>query len=115
MRGLRFNEKYLGGKITFMMTYGDSSVAEQTRAPDAQRFSMFSLALSDGRLTGGDVPPESYQKRQGFSVSLQIGDAREADHIGGGVFRKQEHHNEGNEPMHAANVPLHSRGGGSRT
>jgi PhnB protein len=32
-------------------------------------------------LTGADVSPESYQKPQGFSVSLQIRNAAEADRI----------------------------------
>jgi PhnB protein len=37
--------------------------------------------LGDHVLTGADAPPEHYQKPQGFSVLLHIGDAAEADRI----------------------------------
>ncbi len=77
----RFYEKCLGGKITFMMTYGDSPVAEQTPPDRRTKILHATLALGDDRLTGADVPRESYQNPQGFSVSLQIADAAEADCI----------------------------------
>ena len=76
-----FYEKCLGGKITFMMRYGDSPVAEQTSPDRRTKILHATLALGNDRLTGADVPPESYQRPQGFSVSLQIGDAEEADRI----------------------------------
>jgi PhnB protein len=77
----KFYEKCLGGKITFMMTYGDSPVAEQTPPGRHTKILHATLALGDDRLTGADVSPESYQKPQGFSVTLQIVDAAEADRI----------------------------------
>jgi PhnB protein len=77
----KFYEKCLGGKITFLMTYGDSPVAEQTPPGRRTKILHATVALGDDRLTGADVSPESYQKPQGFSVSLQIGDAAEADRI----------------------------------
>ena len=77
----KFYEECLGGKITFMMTYGDSPVAEQTSPGRRTKILHATLALGHDRLTGADVSPESYQEPQGFSVSLQIGDAAEADRI----------------------------------
>jgi len=77
----KFYEECLGGKITFMMTYGDSPVAEQTSPARRTKILHATVALGDDRLTGADVSPESYQEPQGFSVSLQIGDAAEADRI----------------------------------
>jgi len=76
-----FYEKCLGGKITFMMTYGDSPLAEQTPAERRTKILHATLSVGDDRLTGGDAPAESYQKPQGFSVSLQIRDAAEADRV----------------------------------
>ncbi|MBZ5653323.1 MAG: VOC family protein [Acidobacteriia bacterium] len=76
-----FYEKCLGGKITFRMTYGDSPVAEQTPPEQRTKILHATLTLGDHRLTGADVPPESYQKPQGFSVLLHVSDAPEADRI----------------------------------
>ena len=77
----KFYEKYLGGKVVTMMTYGDSPMAEQM--PPAWRAKIIhaALALGDRQLTGADVPPESYQKPQGFYVLLNIGAEAEADRI----------------------------------
>jgi PhnB protein len=77
----KFYEKYLGGKVVTMMTYGDSPMAEQM--PPAWRAKIIhaALALGDHQLTGADVPPESYQKPQGFYVLLNIGAEAEADRI----------------------------------
>jgi len=77
----KFYEKCLGGKIIFMMTYGDSPVAEQTPPGRHKKIIHATCALGDQRLTGADVPPESYQKPQGFSVLLNVGAAAEADRI----------------------------------
>jgi len=77
----KFYENCLGGKIVTMMTYGDSPMAEQM--PPAWRGKIIhaAFALSDHQLTGADVPPESYQKPQGFYVLLNIGAEAEADRI----------------------------------
>lgn len=39
------------------------------------------LAVGDYLLQGADVPPESYQRPQGFSVMLHIEDAAEAERV----------------------------------
>lgn len=77
----KFYEKCLGGKIELMMTYGESPMAEQMPAAMREKIIHATVAIGDQRLTGGDVPPESYQKPQGFSVLLNIEDAAEADRI----------------------------------
>lgn len=77
----KFYEKCLGGKIELMMTYGESPMAEQTPAAWRGKIIHATVAMADQRLTGGDVPPESYQKPQGFYVLLNISDAAEADRI----------------------------------
>jgi PhnB protein len=77
----RFYEKCLGGKVVFMMTYGDSPMADQVTSDWGKKIIHATLALGDQRLTGADEPPEWYKKPQGFSVSLNVGAAAEAERI----------------------------------
>ncbi len=90
----KFYEKALGGKIVFMMTYADSPMAKDT-PPDWQKKIMHvTLALGGHQLQGADAPPGYYQKPQGFSVSLNLTDAAEAECIftalaGGGTVKMQ--------------------------
>ncbi len=62
-----FYEKCLGGKITVMMTYGNSPMAEQMGPAWSIKIIHATLTLGNQRLTGGDTLSESYQKPQGFS------------------------------------------------
>jgi PhnB protein len=77
----RFYEKSLGGKIVMMMTYGNSPLAEQAPPDWRNKIVHATFALGDRILQGADALPEHYQKPQGFSVVLQLGDAAEADRI----------------------------------
>lgn len=77
----RFYEKCLGGKIVMMMTYGDSPLAEQTPPDSRNKIIHTTFALGDQILQGADALPEHFQKPQGFSVVLNLGDAAEADRI----------------------------------
>jgi PhnB protein len=56
-------------------------LAGQTLPDRRSKIPHATLALGDNRLTGADVPLDSYQKPQGFSVSLQIANSAEADRI----------------------------------
>jgi len=77
----RFYEKCLGGKITFMMTYGDSPMAGKVSADWSKKILHATFAVGDQRLTGADAPGEAYKKPQGFSVALNVGAAAEAERI----------------------------------
>jgi len=55
-----------------MMMYGDSPMAEQMPAL-RRKIIHAEVALGEHRLTGADVPLESYQKPQGFYVLLNVG------------------------------------------
>jgi PhnB protein len=77
----RFYEKCLSGTITMMMKVGESPLAGQTPAAMHGRILHVSLAIGDQILAGADAPPDRYQKPQGFSVSLNIADAAEAERI----------------------------------
>jgi PhnB protein len=76
-----FYGQCLGGKVSFMLKYGDSPMAEQTPPAWRDKIIHATFILSDFRLTGADDPPESYQKPQGFSVILNLSDGAEAQRI----------------------------------
>ena len=74
-------EKCLGGKITFMQTYGDSPMADQTPTEWRKRVMHATLSVGDQLLQGSDSPPGQYQKPQGFSIAIALSDATEAERI----------------------------------
>jgi PhnB protein len=74
-------EKCLGGKITFMQTYGDSPMADQTPTEWRKRVMHATLAVGDQLIQGSDSPPGQYQKPQGFSIAIALSDATEAERI----------------------------------
>jgi PhnB protein len=77
----KFYEECLGGKIVFMMTYGDSPQAGQTPPDLHKRIFHATLTVGDQVLSGADAPPEHYQKPQGFCVQLNIGAMEQAERI----------------------------------
>src|SRR5262245_12476090 len=77
----KFYEKCLGGKIVFMMRFGEAPGADSAGPGWRDKIIHATLALGDQVLQGGDTPPESYLKPQGFAISLNIGPVEEADRI----------------------------------
>jgi len=76
-----FYEECLGGKITFMLTYEDSPMADRTPPGFAKKILHAGLASDNGVLEGCDAPPGEYKKPQSFCVMLRPKDSAEADHI----------------------------------
>jgi PhnB protein len=74
-------EQCLGGKIAFMMTWGDSPMAGETPPGWGKKIMHSTLNLGDNILQGADSLAEQYQKPQGFSISVGISDAAEAERI----------------------------------
>ena len=77
----KFYEQCLGGKIVTMISYGDSPMAAKTPPDWRNKILHATFALRDQYLTGGDAPPDAYEKPQGFSILLNLGQAEEADRI----------------------------------
>jgi PhnB protein len=77
----KFYEQCLGGKIVVMMTYGESPLGEPMGTEWRKKILHATLAVGSYLLQGADVPPNSYQKPQGFSVMVNIEDASEAERI----------------------------------
>ena len=80
-QAFKLYEQCLGGKITFMQTYGDSPMAEQTPTEWRKRVMHATLSVGDQLLQGSDSPPGLYQKPQGFSIAIALSDATEAERI----------------------------------
>jgi PhnB protein len=77
-----FYERCLGGKITSMMTYGDSPMAEKPAPQWREKVLHATLVTGEGRLYGIDVgPEEKYQPPAGFEVTIGLSDGAEADRI----------------------------------
>ena len=76
----KFYENCLGGKITFMMTYGDAPGHESMPPEWTKRIMHATLAVGDRLLQGADAPGP-YEKPQGFSIALALNDAAEAERI----------------------------------
>jgi PhnB protein len=77
----KFYEKLLGGKITFMMPHEGTPVADKVPAEWSKKILHATLSVGAELLHGADAPPDHYRKPQGFSVSIEIKDAPEADRI----------------------------------
>jgi PhnB protein len=77
----RFYEQVLGGKIMMMQTHGESPMRDQVPPDWHDAVMHVSLAAGGQVLMGSDAPGEYYEKPQGFSVSLQIEEAADAERI----------------------------------
>jgi PhnB protein len=77
----KFYEQCLGGKITFMMKYGDSPAAGEVTLDWREKILHATIMIGNHALTGADAPGEHYSKPQGFSLTLDTSDAVEADRI----------------------------------
>ena len=74
-------ERCLGGKITFMLTWGNSPMAAQAPAEWRDKIFHATLAVGDNFLSGGDPAPEQYEQPKGFSLLLNLNDPADAERI----------------------------------
>jgi PhnB protein len=78
---LKFYEKALDAKIESMFRHEGTPAAEHVPAEWRSKIMHARLNVRGQRLMASDVPPDSYQKPQGFAVSLGITDVAEAERI----------------------------------
>ena len=76
----RLYEQCLGGKITTLLTYGDSPVAAQ-HLDLADKIVHATLQIGECRLSGTDAPPSQYVERKGFTIQLNLDSPSEARRI----------------------------------
>ena len=77
----RFYERCFGGKVTSLITWGDSPMAKEAPPEWAAKILHATLSIGDVVLLGGDMLPKQYRQPQGFSVLLGLNDPVEAERI----------------------------------
>jgi PhnB protein len=76
----KFYEKCLHGKTIFM-TYENTPMDLQTPSDWQKKISHATFALAEHLFSGSDVPPERYQKPQGFALQFNLSDPLETERI----------------------------------
>src|SRR2546430_6777622 len=71
----------LGGKITFMMTWGEMPDADQFPAEAHKLIMHATLSVGDEVLMGADSPPGRHQQPKGMNVSIHLKDIAEGERI----------------------------------
>jgi PhnB protein len=77
----KFYEQCLGAQLGAIFRYAGSPMADQ--APDdwSDKVMHGNLTIGGQALMGGDVEPDQYEEPKGFSLSLQIKSATDAERI----------------------------------
>jgi PhnB protein len=76
-----FYQKVLGGKIIAMMTHGETPAAEHTKPEWQDKIIHARMTVGDQVLMASDAPAEHFEPMQGFSVSVNVDTAEEAERI----------------------------------
>src|SRR5947207_344904 len=77
----KFYEQCLDGQLGAIFRYAGTPLADQVPADWQDKVMHGSLTLGDHVLMGGDVAPDRYEEPKGFSLSLQIKSAADAERI----------------------------------
>jgi PhnB protein len=77
----RFYEECLDGKLGKIFRYAGSPLADQVPADWQNKVMHASLAIGEHVVMGGDVAPDRYERPRGFSLSLEMKDTAQAEHI----------------------------------
>ena len=77
----QFYERCFGGRPSSIFRYGGSPLADQVPADWADKVMHGSITIGDQLLMGGDVAPGSYAEPKGFSLSLHMQSATDAERI----------------------------------
>lgn len=79
----KFYAATFGGRIVFSMTYGEAPGAEQAPPETRNQIIHARLDFGDDALLGCDVPPDRYQRPQGFNVMAHADKPAEAERLFG--------------------------------
>ena len=92
----RFYEKHVGGKITMMMTQGESPVAVPGPALPKDAILHGRITIAGTELLGSDVSPTVFQPIRSAYLSLSLDSSEEAERVfavlseGGQIFMAME-------------------------
>jgi len=76
----KFYERCLNGKITFMLTWGDSPMAKDAPPKWSSKIVHATLVIGNTRLQGSDPAPGSYGSPRGFVITLNPSEG-DAEHL----------------------------------
>ncbi|MGZ3298796.1 MAG: VOC family protein [Asticcacaulis sp.] len=76
-----FYEKVFDGKITFVMTHGESPMKDVLPVEWHGAIMHATLDIGGQTLNGADAPGERYKTPAGFAVSVSLSDAERAERI----------------------------------
>ena len=77
----KFYEQVFGGKVTFMMTWGEMPGADQFPTETHKLIMHATLSVGDAILMGADAPPDRYQQPKGMNVSIHLKGVDEGQQI----------------------------------
>lgn len=82
----RYYEKHLRGEIRAMLHFSDGPPDAEGCGPDLpaewkNKIMHACMTVGDSTLMASDAPPPHYQKPQGTSVNISVGDPEEAERI----------------------------------
>jgi PhnB protein len=78
---LRFYEQCLGGRLGPIFRYAGTPFADQVPADWEDKVMHGSVTVGEQVLMAADVAPERYEEPRGFSLSLQIQSAADAEQV----------------------------------
>ncbi len=76
-----FYEECLGGKTLMMVKFADSPMADQAPPDWGDKVLHATFGFSGQTFGGADLPPGEYKTPQGFSATLNLESAAEADRL----------------------------------
>ena len=77
----RFYEQCLGAHVGALFRYGGTSLAGNVPAGWSDKVMHGSLTVGGQVLMGGDVAPDRYEEPKGFLLSIQVGNAADAERM----------------------------------
>ena len=77
----KFYAQLLGGKIIAMMTHAGTPAENQVPPEWREKIIHARMVIGDQLLMGSDAPPGHFNQPQGFSVSLMVDNAEDAERI----------------------------------
>ena len=77
----KFYEQCLGGQLGPIFRYGGSAMADTAPADWQDKVMHGSITIGELVVAGADIVPGSYEEPKGFSLSLNLKSAHDADRI----------------------------------
>lgn len=87
---LKFYETALGGEIAFLTTWGDTPMAKNVPADWAKKVIHATFVVGGQTLGAADAPPPHFKKAQGFAITLETDDPKEAERLFKALSEKAE-------------------------